>query len=168
VCCQLLCCSQLNSSDYWTRYDAVNSLGSFGRNASQAIPSLKKQLDDKTLLIRLRTAIALFLISNKDAELKRELKAAFSSDDRSDRYEAMKAIVELNRSGGPFVRYALAELRRSPPELAAEAINALQAIGTEEAIAALQATAKSSDWMLRSQALKALEKVRNPDGKGGN
>ena len=64
------------------------------------------------------------------------------------------------------MRYVSAELRRSPPGEAEEAIKALRAIGTEEAVAALRITGESSDWMVRSQATQALREIRNRDAQG--
>jgi HEAT repeat protein len=156
---------QLQSDDYWTRYDAITALGSFGRKAHQTITPLKKLLADESQLIRLKAAQALFQISSIATELAKELQVIFARDDIPDRFKALQTIAELHRSGGRFVGYALTELRRSPPVLAEEAMDALQAIGTDEAVAALRATAESTDWRLRSQATKALQRVA--DGKGG-
>jgi hypothetical protein len=158
---------QIDSSDYWTRHDAISSLGTFGPKASRAITALEKQLADKTTVIRLKAAKSVFLISNKVAPLEKQLEAASASGEYADRHEALKTIAELKRSGGKFVGYPLAVLRRSPPEMVEEAIDALQAIGTAEAVAALKATAESSDWMLRSLAIKALRQVNHPEEKGG-
>jgi HEAT repeat protein len=158
---------QLQNSDYWTYHDAINALGSFGRNASRAVTPLEKLLADKSSLIRLRAAAAIFLISNKPAALEKELQAAFATDDRVERSQGIKAITDLKHAGRRLIRYVLAELRRSPPIFAEEAITALQAIGTEDAVAALRETAESSDWLLRSLATKALQHIRGPAVKGG-
>jgi HEAT repeat protein len=157
--------AQLNSTDHWTRADAIDSIGGFGARASQAITPLKKLLDDESGLIRLKAAKAIFLIANNPADLDRQLELVFAQDDPADRRDALETIAELKHSGGRFVRYALTELRRSTPDDAETAIKALGAIGTEEAVEALRATAGSSDWMLRSQATEALRRIRNPNEK---
>jgi len=155
---------QLQSDDYWTRHDAIDSLGALGRKASPAINTLQRLLNDTSPLIRLKAAKALFLISDKVTELRKELKVQCGSDDPVVRNGAMKTLAELGPSGAEFVPYAVAEIRRSPPNLAEEAIHALQAVGTKEAVAALRAAAESSDWMLRSQATGALQQLRSLRG----
>jgi HEAT repeat protein len=157
---------QIDSEDYWTRHDAIDALGAFGLKAAPALTALKKQLADKTVVIRLTSAASIFLITNDAAELDKQLATVFATDDPSDRHTALRTIAKLKRFGSKFVRFPVAELRRSPPVFAEEAIEALQAIGTEEAVAALRTTAESSDWVLRSHATKALRQLEKPDGKG--
>jgi HEAT repeat protein len=158
---------QLQSDDYWTRHDAIVALGSLPEKATQATELLTKLLDDPSLLIRLKTANTLFLINHQATDLEKQLDNAFASDDPNNRSEAIKIIGGLSGTGGKFIRYVLMELRRSPPVFDEEAINALQAIGTKEAVVALRVMAESSDWKLRSQAVEALKQIENPDRRGG-
>jgi HEAT repeat protein len=158
--------AQLQSRDYWTRHDAINLVSSFGEKASNTITLLKKLLDDESALIRLKAAKAVFLVTNNPTDLEKQLEMVFANDDPYERARAVETIGELNRQGASLVRYVLIELRRSPPEYAETEIKALQAIGTENALAALRATAESSDWMLRSQATEALRQIQYADGKG--
>lgn len=156
---------QLGSTDYWTRHDAINGLGALGPKAAPAIMPLKKFLADESPLLRLKAAQALFLVTGDAAELEKQIEAVYGNDDNANRHHAIAAITELKRSGARFVRYPLQELRRSRPVFAEEAIEALLAIGTEEAVAELRALAGSSDWKLRSQANKALQQLGKPEGK---
>jgi HEAT repeat protein len=158
--------AQLQREDYWTRHDAINSIGHLGSRGSETVAPLKKLLDDKSALIRLKAAKAILLVTNNPADLEKQLEIVFAADDPYDRFQAIETIAELNHLGRKFIRYVLTELRRSPLVYAETAIKALRAIGTEEAVAALRATAESSDWMLRSQATEALRNVRTPDAQG--
>jgi HEAT repeat protein len=158
--------AQLQNNDYWTRFDAINAISSFGEKASHTVTPLKKLLNHESAEIRLKAAKAIFLVTNNPADLEKQLEIVFADDDPRVRREAVETIGELNRSGARFARDVLAELHRSPPEYADKAIEALRAIGTEEAVAALRATAESSDWMLRSQATEALRQIRKSDGNG--
>ncbi len=160
--------AQLESKDYWTRHDALNAIGSFREKASSTIASLEKLLNDESPLIRLKAAKAIFLVAGNPIDLEKQLELALASNEPYDCHNALETITELNRSDARFTRYALAELRQSPPNDPETAIKALQAIATEEALAALRATAGSSDWILRSHAREALRQLRQPDGKGGN
>jgi HEAT repeat protein len=152
---------QLASTEDWTPHEAMDALGDFGPRASGAIAPLKKLFHAESPWMRLRAAKAVFLISGELTELEKQLVILFAKGDYSDRHEAMKLIVELKSAGGKFVPHALAELRRSPPDLAEEAIAALEAIGTPEAVAGLRKIAESSDWLLRSRATRALEQLCN-------
>jgi HEAT repeat protein len=158
--------AQFHHNDHWTRSDAVNSVGTFGAKATEAISPLKKLLADPSPWIRLKAAKAIFQITNDDADLEKQFEAVFANDSPGDRSDALWTLAELDRSGGKLVRYAIAELRRPPPAFAKEAIKALRAVGTAEAVAILRETAESPDWELRSLATEALEHIQNPDGKG--
>ncbi len=158
--------AQLQSEDYWTRAEAIDAVGGFGARASGAITALRKLMDDADDLIRLKAASAVFLIANDPAVLERELERVLANGDPYHRHNAMETIAAMKHSGGRFVRYLLTELHRPAPDDAETAIKALKAIGTEEAVAALRATAESSDWMIRSQAIEALRQVRDPDRTG--
>jgi HEAT repeat protein len=146
---------QLESTEDWAPHEAMDVLGDLGPRASGAIALLKKLLHAESPLIRLKAAKAVFLISGEVAELEKQLVAMFAKNECSDRYEAMKMVIELERAGARFVPHVLAELRRSPPDLAEEALTALEAIGSEEAVAELWKTTESSDWLLRSRAIRA-------------
>jgi HEAT repeat protein len=159
--------AQFHHSDHWTRRDAVNSIGTFGAKATEAISPLKKLVADPSPLIRLKAAKAIFQITNDDADLEEQFETVFANGGPADRSDALETLAELNRLGGKFVRYAIAEVRRAPPDFAEEAINALRTVGTAEAIAALRETAESPDWELRSLATEALRRNQNSDGKGG-
>jgi HEAT repeat protein len=159
---------QLGNKDHWTRHDAIISLGSLGGKASSATAPLTKLLGDEDSLLRLKAAKALFLITGDAAALEMQLDGRFAGEDLVERRAALETLTELGRPGGRFARYALAELRRSPPVFAEKAIEALAAAGTDEAVAALRATAESPDWKLRSQAVTALKQIEKPGGKGGH
>ena len=104
----------------------------------------------------------IFLVTNDPINLEKQLELAFANDDLADRYDAVETIGELNRRAARFTRYVLTELQQSPPDGAEPAIKALQAIGTEQAVAALRVAAESSDWILRSLAAEALRNARHP------
>jgi HEAT repeat protein len=157
---------QFQNSDYWTRHGAINSVAAFGAKAAVAIGPLTKLLSDESPVIRLKAAKALFLITGDPAHLEKQLELVFATGDAYDPANAIETIKELNHSGGKFVRYVLTDLRQSPTGSAEIAIQALQAIGTEVAVAALKESAQSSDWNLRSQAAEALRQVQKFDGKG--
>jgi HEAT repeat protein len=159
--------AQLRSEDLWTRHDAANAIASFGEKGLGTITSLEKLLDHDSPLVRLKAAKAIFLVASNPVDLEKQLETAFAKDEPYDCHNALETITELNRSGARFVRHVLAQLRQSPPKDPETAIQALRAIGTAEAVAALRATAESSDWILRSQATEALRQLRHPDGKGG-
>ena len=159
---------QLQSDDFWTRRDALNAIGLLGEKASAMITLVERVWDDQLALIRLKAAKAILLVTNNPDDLEKQLEIAFASDDPADRFDAIETIGELNRAGARFVDYVLTDLRTSPPDGAETAIKALQAIGTEKAVAALRETAQSQDWMLRSQSIEALRNVGNPNGPGGN
>ncbi len=157
--------AQLQNKDYWTCAEAIDAIGGLGARASVAITPLKNLLDGADVLIRLKAASAVFRIANDPAVLDRELERVLASGAPYDRHNAMETIAKMKHSGGRFVRYLLAELHRPAPDDAETAIKALEALGTEEALAALRATAESSDWTVQSQAIEALRQVRDPDRK---
>jgi HEAT repeat protein len=158
--------SQLQNEDCWTRAEAIDAIGSHGARASTAAASLKKLLDDADFLIRLKAASAVFLIDNDPANLEREFERVLANGTPYERHNAIATIMALKRSGGRFVRFLLPEFHRPAPHDAETAIKALGAIGSEEAVAALQAATESSDWMIRSQAAMALRQIRNPGNNG--
>jgi HEAT repeat protein len=160
--------AQLESTDYWTRHDAINALGDFGETASQAVAPLKKLLEDPSPLIRLKAAKANFLISDNPVDLEKQLEIVFAKHDPDDCHNAVETIGELGRAGARFVHYVKAELSRSPPEYADAEIKALQAIATKDAVAALRAAAESLDWILRTQATEALRNIGKPKVQRGN
>jgi HEAT repeat protein len=159
---------QLKNTDYWTRYDAIRAIGELGPRAASAVTPLRKHLDDKAALIRLKAAAAFLSIADDPAELEKQLDAVYVKVDRAERRDAMATIAELKRADGWLARYPLNELRRSPPELTKNAIEALQAIGTEEAAVVLRVMASSSDWAIRSQANEALGQMKKGEGKEGD
>ena len=91
--------AQLQNSDYWTRHDAINSIGSCGAKASKAVTPLKKLLDDESPLIRLKAAKAIFQVTNNPADLENQLDIVFATLDLTDHYKAIETIGELNRLG---------------------------------------------------------------------
>jgi HEAT repeat protein len=159
---------QLKNADYWTRHDAIDALGALGGRAVSATSLIESQLHDESAPIRLKAAAAIFSITDDARQLQEQLDAVYAKDELAERYHAMRTLAELQRLDGRFVRYPLNELRRSPPELVEESIEALQANGTNDAVAALQTVASSSDWALRSQANKALRQLNHLDDKKGN
>ncbi|MBI3863655.1 MAG: HEAT repeat domain-containing protein [Planctomycetia bacterium] len=161
--------SQLTGDpDFWTRHDAINALGSFGRKATAAVDQLEPQLNDESRVIRLKAAKSLFLITGDAGPLDRELQATFTKEGREEYYfEAIRTIGELKQAGAKFVRYVVTELRSTEPDRADSLIAALESIGTDDAVSALEETARSPDWMLRSRAAAALRTIRAPDGKRG-
>ncbi len=159
---------QLNNADYWTRHDAIDALGALGGRAAAAIAPIEAQLRDASTLIRLKAAAAMFSIADDGRQLQKQLDAVYVKDELPDRYQAMRTLAQLRPSDDQFVRYPLNELRRAPPELVEESIDALRAIGTSGAVAALQTIALSTDWVLRSQANKALRDLNHIDEMKGN
>lgn len=158
----------LDSGDYWTRHAAIEALGSRGEKASRTIPRLKSLLVDSSVDVRRAAAKAIFRLTGDPSELRKVCDDIFAGEGDHDQWRAIEAIKELGPSGASFLPHVLTALRMAESDSAREVIEALQAIGTPEAIAELEKTAASDDWMLRSAATTALDELRTAERKGGN
>ncbi len=158
---------QMRSADLWTRHDAISALGDLGHPAASTIAALERQLDDKSIVIRLAAAKSIFQISGDASSLTAQLNAAFASQDRTDHYQAMKTIIQTGRAGAPFLHFVLAPRRAREPSFPKSVVDALKAIRSNEAVAELKTMAGSSDWAVRSRAAKALADLQDAGGKGG-
>lgn len=168
-----------NLKAYDTCREALAGLGHMGAAARPALKEVEIYLSDPNLLVRLDAARAILLISKNSEPIKEQLKEAFTGaqpvldppradtrfgdDDSYDfgyRWVGMDTIADCQAAGTPFIHYLVDEFRRPPRNLATIAIKSLQAIGTPEAIQALEDVARSTDWELRSAANQALRKLR--------
>ena len=152
---------QLRNEDFWTRSEALKALANMGPRAKPAAAQIESLLEDDD--IRLQAAKAIWLINGEPTFLDDELKRIFAAsgeDSRNDRHNAIEMITELKREGARYLKYVVDETRSPESYFAQNAIATLEAIGTPEAVAALSATAESPDWVLRSGATKAIQRLR--------
>lgn len=156
---------QMRSDDFWTRHDAISAMGRFGRAAAPATSALQVNLNNEAAEIRLTTAKSLFQILGDASHLEQELKSAFD-DEARDQVNAIETVAELGPAGNSFLHHLVAALRTPGRMFVEDLIDALQAIGTAEAVAVLEETATSKDWVLRSNATVALRKLRDADRRG--
>jgi len=155
----------LRSDDYWTRYDAIRALGKLGASAEPTLDEMKSQLDDDQRGMRLQAAKSIFLISGDSDILTRELQNALNSHDDnslSDHAAAIEIITELGSAGAPYLHIVLDELK-SPETVwqVTDGVHALESIRTEQAVKALDDMANSTDWIFRSKATRALQRIRD-------
>jgi len=149
------------ASAHWTRH-AVSALGAFGEAASRAIKTVETHLDDESPKTRLIAAKSIFQISGDDSHLQRQLRSSFSGRDGRQAYFATLTLTAMGPSAAPFLHF-IVEGARTPFETL---IEALQSIGTDDAVAVLEKIAKSPDWAQRRPALAALRELRNSDETG--
>lgn len=155
-------------NEYWTRHNSIEALGQYGDAAASAIPVLERQLDDEYGGIRLAAAKSIFQISGDASPLTRELTSTFADEERDNYLDAIRTIAELGRSGAAYLELVSEALHEPPEGYETELIDALKAIGNDGAVAALEETAESTDWVLRSQALAALAELRDAEEPGDN
>jgi HEAT repeat protein len=157
---------QIQNNDYWTRHDALDAVGEFGRSAAPAMSAVRERLDDEGTEVRLAAAKALYQITGDTSRLEQELDAVLGGDELMYQSGAIKTITDLGPSGTPFMHYVTAALKEPHQTFVEELIEALQAVGSAEAVAALEQTAQSNDWILRSNATAVLRQLRDSGSKG--
>lgn len=159
--------------------DALTSLGRMGEAARPALPEIEKYLVSEDLMVRRTAAQAIFFIDKNAEPLEKQLKESFMTEptvraesqelstfeddtpfDHGTRWVGLNMIAECQAAGAPFLDYVVSELRRPESRLATTAVETLQAIGTPEAVVALEEAAQSTDWEVRSAATRAIRKLR--------
>jgi HEAT repeat protein len=145
---------------------AIAAIATIGASAGRECePILISKLRDGTIPLE-QFADAVERLEIRSEAIRTILESGLHDKDRWTARSCANALYVTSNEPSRTARL-VNELRRSPPKYAEEAIKALQAIGTDEAVAALRATAESSDWILRSQATEALRRLQSPDTRGG-
>ncbi len=140
------------------RYDAAIALGRMGEHALPAIEALTGCLDDHYEHVRLHAATAIFRISGDTAPLRQQLQFAIAGR-TSEQFDGIRILAELGPQAEPFLDIVISELDVHEPPYSEILVDALQAIGTAEARAALEEASQSTDWALRSHARTALREL---------
>jgi HEAT repeat protein len=154
---------QLHDPDFWTRRDAIDALAKMGKRGTPVVGDVENLFNDKNDSIRLHAAKAIFLINGHTLKLDDQLRVIFAASDedsRRERYPAIELIAELKQAGARYLEYVIEETRSRESYFAQNAITTLEAIGTPEAVAALKVTAESKDWILRSEATNAINRLQ--------
>ena len=149
----------LDIDDRWTRHDALNALASLGPRGSPAIHSIVPLLENRSPLIRLKAAKAVFRITGDATPLKRNLERIFSQSGETGvqaRLAAIKTIGELSEGGDRFLHHIRDNMDLSEPWAVDTVMESLRRIGTAESESLLRNAADSDDWLVRSRAARAI------------
>jgi HEAT repeat protein len=117
------------------RPEVIEALGEIGPAATEAVPTLTRYLDDEDEMIRLTSAIALWRIDPRQADLivpvlvkllKHDIEAEL---DVSDALEALKEMGPAAREAVPVVRALLVHPAEDLRHAAAEALKRIEGDG---------------------------------------
>lgn len=161
--------------------ETLELLGQRGKNAASALPQIEQLLEAERPRFHFSAAKAILRITGNPTPLEREFEKnlnsadapinlrhvvdafnSFGPDDTRNSYSYlhMDTIAQCQRAGAPLMHYIVDERHQLRPDGGVMAIDALRAIGTPEAVLALENAARSTDWEIRSAAMQALKQLR--------
>jgi HEAT repeat protein len=128
----------LQGTDARAREEALLALAELGPAAKGAAPDIAPLLKDDRPLIRVRAALALWIIA-ADKEVVPVLTAALSGKDRAARVEAAQALGDVGSAAAEAVPALLGALTGDDRKLDAAVEAALQSIGNAGTAPLIQA-----------------------------
>lgn len=161
--------------------ETLELLGQRGKNAASALPQIEQLLEAERPRFHFSAAKAILRITGNPTPLEKEFEKnlnsadapinlrhvvdafnSFGPDDTRNSYSYlhMDTIAQCQRAGAPLMHYIVDERHQLRPDGGVMAIDALRAIGTPEAVLALENAAQSTDWEIRSAAMQALKQLR--------
>jgi HEAT repeat protein len=149
----------LGDEDYWTPNTALSALAKIGARAKPAVVNIGRLLKDEELDNRLLAADLIQRLTSEIAFLDDQLRIVCKGSDTREWYSAIEAIARLKQDGDRYRMYLVEGVHAEDRDLAQFAIATLGDIETPAAIDALKKVAESKDWLLRSTAVTALQRL---------
>ena len=159
--------SCLSVDDVWVKKEAIDAIGQLKPdNIVHLIDPFLKSEHKETQLAAAKTK---YLLTSQTEEFDQFLsqwlnKPDHTADQKNLQWNynlVLKTLAAMKRNGQPFVKHIEAKRELLEWDFAEEIAAALGNIGGQQAKAILKTMSSSKDWLVRTSATNALDKIRH-------
>ena len=137
--------AETKSARHWEKRISAIELGHLGPGAARAIPELETLLQDKEQGVRTEAAIALARIGSHSPEAVKALIEAMKHSSDHEKHLAAQSLGIIGTDAKDAVPELIEQLQEGHVDVRVAAYAALEKIGTQEALNALNSFRKT-DW----------------------